>query len=103
MNTSSEMNLMEIQETIQDLQSKLLSAHPEMPILLRKIHTKLKADPDIVTLLTEEEIAVIIAGLKEQTNVQFATSAKKPAAKKSTAAGRLSSILKSSGVTADDF
>lgn len=100
---NTEMNLMEVQETIQDLQNKLLSAHPEMPILLRKIHTKLKADPEIVTLLNEEEIATVISGLKEVTNVQFATSAKKPAAKKSTAAGRLSSILKSSGVTADDF
>lgn len=100
---NTEMNLMEIQETIQELESKLLSAHPEMPILLRKIHTKLKADPDTVTLLSEEEIATVISGLKEVTNVQFATSAKKPAAKKSTAAGRLSSIIKSSGVTADDF
>ena len=79
---NANMNLMEIQTTIQELQEALLNAHPEMPSLLRKIHTKLKADPAIVTLLSEEEIAQVINGLKVQTNVSL-ISAKKPAAEKS--------------------
>lgn len=97
------MNHSEVQQNILSLQEALLSAHPEMPTLLRKIHTKLKADPAVVTLLSEEEIATVISGLKVQTNVQFISGTKKPAAKKVTASSRLKDILSSSGVTADDF
>lgn len=64
----------ELQESIADLQSKLLSAHPEMPVLLRKIHQNLKANPDCVTLLSEEQIGVIVNGLSKQTQTTIATS-----------------------------
>lgn len=64
----------QVQEAIQDLSTKLISAHPEMPILLRKIHQQLKADPDIVTLLTEEEIGIIVNGLSKQTQTAISTS-----------------------------
>lgn len=101
---NSEFNLAEVQQNIQELSAALLTAHPEMPSLLRKIHTKLKADPAIVTLLNEDEIAQVINGLKHVTNTQITGAAKekKPAASKS-ATSRLNSILKSSGVSADDF
>ncbi len=100
---SANMNLMEIQSTIQELEAALLSAHPEMPVLLRKIHSKLKEDPELVTLLSEEEIAQVINGLKVQTNVQL-TAPKKPASeKKPSATSRLNAILKSSNISADDF
>ena len=99
------MDLMEIQSTIQELENALLTAHPEMPILLRKIHTKLREDPELVTLLSEEEIAQVINGLKAQTNVQLtapkATKAK--ADKPATATSRLNAILKSANISADDF
>lgn len=64
----------QVKEAIQDLKSKLLSAHPEMPVLLRKIHQTLKADPEVVTLLDEEEIEVIVNGLSKQTQTTIATS-----------------------------
>ena len=63
-----------VKEQIANLQQRLLSAHPEMPLLLRKIHTTLRSDPEIVTLLEDEEIGVIIEGLKQQTNTVIATS-----------------------------
>lgn len=100
----TEMNLAEIQQTISELESALLNAHPEMPTLLRKIHTKLKADPAIVTLLSEEEIAQVINGLKVQTNVSL-ISAKKPAAEKTgkpSAASRLKALGLGS-ISSDDF
>ena len=100
----TQMNLSEVQENIASLQEALLTAHPEMPSLLRKIHTKLKADPAIVTLLSEEEISQVISGLKAQTNVQF--SSPKTASKKASAPSatkRINDLLKSSGVSADDF
>ena len=102
---NTQMNLAEIQQTISELESALLNAHPEMPTLLRKIHTKLKSDPAIVTLLSEEEIAHVINGLKVQTNVSL-ISAKKPAAEKSDKKPSAASRLKALGlgaISADDF
>lgn len=64
----------EIAEAITDLESKLLSQHPEMPHLLRKIHQTLKANPECVTLLSEEQIGVIVNGLSRQTQTTIATS-----------------------------
>lgn len=64
----------QVKEAIISLQDKLLSAHPEMPVLLRKIHQKLKEDPEIVTLLDEEEIGIIVNGLSRQTQTTISTS-----------------------------
>lgn len=64
----------QVREAIADLKTKLISAHPEMPILLRKIHQTLKADPEVVTLLDESEIEVIVNGLSRQTQTTIATS-----------------------------
>ena len=80
---NTEFNLAEVQQTIQELQTALLSAHPEMPTLLRKIHTKLKQDPAVVTLLSEDEIAQIVTGLKHVTNTEITSTAKKPGSKSS--------------------
>ena len=74
MSDSSNPNAYVVKEAIADLETKLLSQHPEMPILLRKIHQQLKADPEVVTLLTEDEIGVIVNGLSKQTNTVIATS-----------------------------
>lgn len=69
------MNIAEqIKEKIASLQSALLSQHPTMPQLLREIHSTLKANPDCVTLLEEEEIGVIVNGLKRQTATEIATA-----------------------------
>ena len=68
----------ELKEKVADLSQQLLSKHPRMPILLREIHTALRAQPENVTLLSEEEIGVIISGLKIQTQTEFAAAALKP-------------------------
>ena len=60
--------------------------------LLRVIHTNLKADPDMVHLLSEEQIGVIVAGLMKHTGVVIATAASKGKGAK-----------RASGITADDI
>jgi hypothetical protein len=65
----------QIQEQALKLQAALQAANPQMPILLRQIHTALKADPAIVTLLPEETIQQIVAGLTKQTQVEIASFA----------------------------
>ena len=67
----------QVQERIVNLSIALTNAHPTISSLLREIHTQLKADPEVVTLLSEEEIAVVVSGLKRQTATEIATSALK--------------------------
>lgn len=82
-------NIVVVQEQIENLKNALLSAHPTMPILLREIHKTLKADPEVVTLLSEEDIGVIVKGLSKQTQTTIATSL---------ASGKKGKSIKSIGV-----
>ena len=67
----------QIQMKIAELETAILNAHPTLPILLREIHTVLKNDPDTVTLLSPEEIATVVAGLKRQTQVEITNATMK--------------------------
>ena len=67
----------EISEAIQSLQAALLAMNPEMPLLLRKIHAQLKADPELATLLDEDEIGIIVSGLSMHTKTVIATTVAK--------------------------
>lgn len=69
----------DLEEKLTNLEQALLNAHPALPSLLKQIHTQLKNDPAIVTILTEEQIAVIVNGLKKQTQVELVTSSLKKA------------------------
>jgi hypothetical protein len=68
----------QLKEKVLTLQTAILEAHPTMPVLLREIHQNLKADQEIVTLLSDEEIGIIVQGLMKQTQtVILSTIAKK--------------------------
>lgn len=73
----------QIKEKLAFLESQLKASTPNISTLLREIHTVLKNDPDVVTLLTEEECSILVRGLKKQTNTEIATSALKSGTKKS--------------------
>lgn len=64
----------QIQSNISELQQALLSSHPLIPSLLKRIHDAIKADPDCVTLLQPEEVGVIVNGLERQTGIYIADS-----------------------------
>lgn len=66
---------------LSELEGMLLAAHPSMPTLLRDIHTQLSKDPEIVTLLSEDQIGVIVNGLKKQTQTELSGTALKAASK----------------------
>lgn len=72
----------EIQEKLARLEAALQASAPGIATLLRDIHSTLKKDPDVVTLLTEEECAILVQGLKKQTSTEIATSALKSGKKK---------------------
>lgn len=72
----------EVREKLAQLEEALLEQTPNMPVLLRDIHRELKSDPDIVTLLSDEECAILVKGLKKQTSTEIATKAVKKSTKK---------------------
>ena len=61
-------------EKIAEMEAALLASDPRMPYLLRDIKLILKKDPDVVTLLSEEDIAKIFRGLEVQTNTELVTT-----------------------------
>lgn len=73
----------EVKSKLAELEAALLAGTPAMPTLLREIHRNLSRDPELVTLLTEEECSVLVRGLKKQTNTEIATVAIKKTATKS--------------------
>lgn len=50
-----------------ELEDKLNSRIDNFPYLLRDIHQHLRKDPEVVTVLTDEEIGLIVRGLKTMT------------------------------------
>ena len=85
-NTSNTSNIpdqaFEVREKLAQLEAALLESTPNMPTLLRDIHRNLKADPDLVTILTEEECSVLVNGLKKHTATEIAATVVKKKPKK---------------------
>ena len=75
------MRAFEIQEKLASLAEQLLAVQPNITTLLRDIHRSLKADPDVVTILTEEECATLVKGLQKQTSTIILTAAVKKSSK----------------------
>lgn len=72
------MNQVEqVREKLLGLEKALNDQLPGIPSMLRTIHQILKKDEELVTLLSEEECAVLVNGLKKQTATEIATSALK--------------------------
>lgn len=74
MNTSVDFD---IKSKLALLEESLLAANPNMPVVLREIHSILKKDPEVVTILSEEDVSLIVRGLKKQTNTEIATKVAK--------------------------
>lgn len=71
-----------IKEKLAELEEALLASTPGMKDLLREIHKALKADPDVVTLLSEEDCSILVRGLKKQTATEIATKSLSASKKK---------------------
>jgi hypothetical protein len=71
---------LDMQQKLASLDAALEAKLPGIATVLRDIHQQLKADSDIVTVLSEEECSIIVRGLKKQTATEITTTAlkKKP-------------------------
>lgn len=79
---SQESQIYQIQEKMAALEAALNEATPGLPTLLREIHGQLKKDPNLVTILTEDECSILVRGLKVQTSTEIAKSVLKKASGK---------------------
>ena len=61
----------DLQMRIASLEAAILATHPTLPVLLREIHKQLKDDPAVVTLMSDDEIRVVVNGLKKQTKTEI--------------------------------
>lgn len=76
----------ELKSKVTELESAMLARHPRMPQLLQEIWKALRDQPENVTLMSEEDIRIVVNGLKQQTGVEFAAAAIKGTAAKSATA-----------------
>ena len=91
MTASLPIDAFALKEKVASLEASLLSAHPSMGTLLRDIHQALRKQPENVTLMTEEEIAIIVRGLERQTQTYLADTTTK-GAKKSAVVGKIKAL-----------
>jgi hypothetical protein len=96
-NTQELLTGLVLKDKVEELKAALLERHPRMPVLLREIHSALLKQPENVTLLEESEIAVIVSGLKIQTDTEFASIVTKAAP---SATKKLKNDIKSLGAEA---
>lgn len=66
-----DINTMDFVSKVQELEEALLGQHPKMPVLLMLIHKQIAADPELVTILSEESIGIIVSALKVQTKTEL--------------------------------
>ena len=67
----------QVREKLLFMESSLESENPDISGMLRFIHTALRKDPENVTLLSDEEKALVIRGLKYQTRTELAVAVTK--------------------------
>ena len=66
-----------------ELEQALLQQLPEFKTILKDIHGKLRQDPELVAIMTEEEIELVVRGLTKHATVEIIAPKAAKAARKS--------------------
>ena len=69
-----------IQNNLAMIKEELAKTIPNIAQSIRFIHQALSKDQDLVTIMSEEELAVLISGLKVQTRTEITASVAKSGA-----------------------
>ncbi len=62
----------QVKEKIESLQQIMIAETPKLPSVLQEIRVLLGKNPEVVTLLEEEDIGRLVAGLAQRANAKFA-------------------------------
>lgn len=68
------MSAESIKAQLADLEQALEQRLPGMKTMLADIYKQMKNEPDVVTVMSEEEIAVVVRGLKVYANAEIPVS-----------------------------
>lgn len=79
--TATQIRFQQVSDSITELTTALLKAHPQMPVLLNSIWKTLITYPECVTLLSEEQVEQVVAGLEKHTDTDLAAITIKNATK----------------------
>lgn len=71
----AEMDAFILKENVANLAAKLQEKHPLIPSLCREIHTAVLKNPAQMTLLSEEELAILFQGLEHVTGTKLMEAA----------------------------
>ena len=80
-----------------EMEAALLAADPTFKTILRDVHRQLGNDPELVTMMTEDEIALIVRGLVVHAKAEIVEPAKAKTVKKAVAEA------KKKAISADDL
>lgn len=86
-----------LQERFAALDKSLAERSPQIKLILHEIHTTLKKQPENVTLLSEDEIAIVFQSLEQVTGTHFAISQTKGSGSGKTAKKAATMSLKDLG------
>lgn len=70
-------------QKLTELRDALEAQLPELPYILKTIHTTLAQSPDVVPVLSDDEIGLFVQGLIQHTNTTIVPAPKKGTSKKS--------------------
>lgn len=79
---SSDPRVVNIRTQLAELEAALKQNIPSFPTILRDIHTKLRQDPEVVTLMSDAEIKLVLQGLQKHAQIEVVAPAAAKQAKK---------------------
>lgn len=85
--------LADIRFQMADLQEKLIANIPDFPVILKSIHEKLRKDPAVVTLMSEDEIKLVVQGLAKHAQVEVVSPTALKQAKSAARKGAVSAEM----------
>lgn len=75
-----------------ELEQALLTRDPEFKTILRQIHRQLGSEPELVTMMTDDEIGLVVQGLIVTAQAEIVEPAKAKTVKAATAAAKKRNI-----------
>lgn len=60
-----------------ELEDALINAHPKLPTLLKEIHSRLRSDADVVSMLEPSQIGVVVTALRKFQGIELLQKATK--------------------------
>lgn len=82
----------QVKERIEFIAAIMVSETPKLPSVIGEIRALLAKNPEVATLLSEEEIGQLVAGMATRANIKMAEMSAKTARTKKVSGAKLSEL-----------